>query len=128
MRSQQEELKRIRDDVLEFWSQNASCSTSVTQLSDTSTLRIGSLLDFTESGSETVEVMSVTDQPMEPPPNPGPSSADDPNASVIGQINNLWAADSDEETDATQDQELLLSESEEEKKSPELPFNWADNK
>jgi hypothetical protein len=129
MASLQEEMKRNRDDVLELRSQNASCSASVTQLADTSTLRIGSLLDFTEPESETVEVMSVTDQPLEPSSNPGPSSTDDQNESVIGQINNLLAEDSDEETDATQDEDLsaMLSESKEEKESPELPFNLADD-
>jgi hypothetical protein len=76
MASLQEEMKRNRDEVLELRSQNASRSASMTQLVDTSTLRIGSLLDVSEPGSGKVEVMSVTDQPMDQPSNPGPSSTD----------------------------------------------------
>jgi hypothetical protein len=74
--------------------------------------------------------MSATiDQPMDQTLNPGPSS---PNNTIgLGYSNDkhLLAAGSDEETDATQEGDLsaLLSESEEEKESPEMPFCWADD-
>jgi hypothetical protein len=75
--------------------------------------------------------MSVTmDQPMDQTSNPGPSS---PNKTIelgCGNIDTLLAADSDEETDATQEDDLsaLLSKSEEEKETPEKPLNWAEDK
>ncbi len=65
--------------------------------------------------------MSATiDQPIDQTSNPGPSS---PNTTIgLGCSNDehLLAASSDEETDATQEDDLpaLLSESEEEKESP----------
>ena len=113
-----------------FWnlSPNVSCSASVTQLADTSTLRIGSLLDFSEPGSQSVEVMSVTlGQPMEQSTSPGPSSHNNTIELGCGNVDQLLAADSEEETDETQDEDHLLSESEEEKESPEKPLSWAED-
>jgi hypothetical protein len=126
-----EEMKILREDIQVLKFQNASRSSSVIQLADPSTLRIGSNLNISEPGCTTVEVMSATmDQPMDQTSNPGPSS---PNKNIeLGccNVDTLLAEDWDEETDATQEDDLsaLLSESEEEMESPEKPFNWAYDK
>jgi hypothetical protein len=94
-------VKEMRGEIQEIKSQNPSRSASVTQLEDTSTLRIGSNLNTSEPGSETVEMMSATiDQPMDTTINPGPSSPDD--TIELGCSTDLLAAGSDEEeTDVT---------------------------
>jgi hypothetical protein len=58
-----------------------------------------------------------------------PSSPNNNTELGCGNVDTLLATDSDEETDATLEEDLsgLLSESEEEKESPELPLNWADD-
>jgi hypothetical protein len=129
MASLQEEVKRNRKEALELQFQNSSRSQSMNQLADTSTLRIGSLIDFSGTRSAEVEVMSFTDQPMEPTPIPGPSSTNDHSESVLGLINNLLTEDSEAELDNDTDEDLsgLLSESEDEKESPKLPLNWAED-
>ena len=131
MARQEEAVKKIREDVLELRSQNISQSSSVTNLADTSTLRIGSSLDFSKLGSNTVEVMSVTvDQPMDHTTNPRPSSPSDHIELGCSSDEHLLAADSDEETEATQDDDHLLSESEDdEKKLPEEPLktSWSED-
>ncbi len=117
-------VKVLREDIQSLKSQNVSRSASVNQLADPSTLRFGSNINISEPGSATVEVMSATiDQPMDQTPNPGPSF---PNTTIglgCSNVDHLLAAGSDEETDATQEDDLsaLLSESEEEKESPENP-------
>jgi hypothetical protein len=54
-------VNEMRGEILEIKSQNPSCSSSMTNLPDTSlNLRIGSTLKISEPGSTAVEVMSVT--------------------------------------------------------------------
>jgi hypothetical protein len=83
-------------------------------------LWIGSTLELSEPGSETVDVMSVTiDQPMDHTTDPGPSSS--PSDTIELGCSELLAADSDEETEVIPDDDHLLSESEEETELPEVP-------
>jgi hypothetical protein len=127
-------VNEMRGEILEIKSQNPSCSSSVTNLPDPSlNLRIESTIKLSEPGSAAVEVMSVTtgDQPMDETANPGPSSSPD-NTIELGCSNNdhLLAADSgEEETDEPPGDSHLLSDSEEEKKSPEDPLtiSWSDD-
>ena len=124
-------VNELRGEILEIKSQNPSCSSSVYNLEDTSlNLRIGSTVKISEPGSERVEVMSVTlDQPMDHTTDPGPSSPSDHIELGCSTDELLLAADSDEETEATQEDAHLLSESEGEKESPEEPLRtrWADD-
>jgi hypothetical protein len=90
-------------------------------------MRIGSILDVPVPGSEVVEVMSVTvDQPMDQDIDPGPSSS--PSDTIELGCSELLAADSDEVTEVTPDDDHLLSESEEETELPEVPTctRWSD--
>ena len=124
--------KETKEDVLELRSQNVSQSSSVTNLTDTSlNLRIGSTLKLSEPGSNTVELMSVTlNQPIDQTTDPRPSSPDDHIELGCSSDEHLLAADSEEETEATQEDDHLLSESEDdEKKLPEEPLKtiWSDD-
>ena len=78
-----------------------------------------------------MDVMSVTiDQPMDHTTDPGPSSSPNDTITLDLGCSELLAADSDEETEATQEDHHLLSESkEEDKESPEEPLStrWADD-
>jgi hypothetical protein len=124
-----EGMKEMRGDIRDLNSQNVSHSASVTQLEDTSTLRIGSKVAISEPGSTAVDVMSATiDQPMDQTINPGPSCPNDTIELGCSSDDHLLAAGSDEETDATQEDDLsaLMSECEEEKEPPETPLRWAD--
>jgi hypothetical protein len=70
--------------------------------------------------------MSATiDQPMDQTSNPGPSFSNETIKLGCSNVDTLLAAGSDEETDTTQENDLLalLSKSEEEKESPEKPFS-----
>ena len=130
MARQEEVVKKLSEDVLELKSQNLSRSPSVANLVDTSTMRIGSILDIPVPGSEVVEVMSVTvDQPMDQDIDQGPSSPPSDTIELGCSNDDLLAADSDEEADDTQGDDHLLSESEEETEPPpeEATTRWADD-
>jgi hypothetical protein len=126
-------VNEMRGEILEIKSQNPSSSASVNKLEDTSSnLRIGFNLNISKPGSTAVEVMSITtDQPMDETANPaGPFSSPD-NTIELGCSNDdhlLAAASDKEETDAPGD-DHVLSDSEEEKKSPEDPLTigWSDD-
>jgi hypothetical protein len=125
-------VNNLTKDIQDIKSQNPSCSSSVTNLEDTSlNLRIGSTVKISEHRSERVEVMSVTtdDQPMDQTIDPGPSSSPNDTIELGCSPDELLAADSDVETEVTQEDDHLLSESEEETESPEEPRNtrWARN-
>ena len=127
----EEVVKKLSEEVLTLKSQNLSRSPSTSNLVDTSTMRIGSILDFPVPGSEVVEVMSVTvDQPMDQDIDPEPSSPPSDTIELGCSNDDLLAADSEEETEVTQDDDHLLSESEEETEPPpEEPTvtRWEDD-
>jgi hypothetical protein len=132
MARQEEVVKKLSEDVLELKSQNISRSPSVANLVDTSTMRIGSILDIPVPGSEAVEVMTVTtdDQPMDQTIGPEPSSSPNDVIELGCSQDDLLAENSEEESEVTPDDSHLLSESEEETEAPpEGPTvtRWADD-
>jgi hypothetical protein len=124
-------VKVLREDIQVLKFQNASRSSFVTQLADPSTLRIGSNSNISEPGSATSGGDVHHDRSaMNQTSNPGPSSLNETIELGCSNVDTLLAAGSDEETDATQEEDLsaFLPESEEEKDLPaEKPFSWVDN-